>query len=140
MKPDSPLVRAMPFYLTVQATLLLSVLLEFPVYMLEYQDHNWMTFTPMTVVWIFLTVSGLVFGASFLVRRAWKQTLEAAQRLDLAGAYLLGALAGMVALGIRFMPLIPHLYFYFVGALTLLLAFAYFLAKRRSTKPEELFP
>jgi len=140
MKTDLTVVRAMPFYLTVQATLLLSALLEFPVYMLEYQDHNWMTITPMTVVWIFLTVSGLVFGISFLVRRAWKQTLEAAQRLDLAGGYLLGALVGMAALGIRFMPLISHWYFYCVGALTLLLAFAYFFAKRRSAKPEELFP
>jgi hypothetical protein len=139
MKPDLPMVRAMPFYLTIQATLMLSALLEFPVYMLEYQDHNWMMITPMTVVWIFLTITGLVFGVSALIRRVWMQTLETTQRLNLAGGYLLGAMAGMVALGIRF-PIIPPTYFYCVGALALILAIAYFLGKRRLARQEELFP
>ena len=140
MKPDLPLVRAMPFYLAIQATLMLSALLEFPVYMLEYQAYHWMTITPWIVVWLVLTISGLVFGFSVLIRRMWKQTLEVAQRLNLAGGYLLGALAGLTALGIRFQPIIWHTYFYFVGAFALILAFAYYLGKRRFTKQEELFP
>ena len=138
MKTAFTIVRAMPFYLIIQATMMLSTFLEFPVYMLAYRA-GYTLVTPWVVLWLLLTATGLVFGVSALIRRALKQTLEAAQRLKLAGGYLLGALAGLVALGIRFMPVTPNMYFYFLGAFTLLLAliFAY---KFRSVRQEELFP
>lgn len=139
MKTDFPMGRAMPFYLIIQVTLMLSTFLEFPVYMLAYRA-GYALVTPWVVLWLFLTTVGLVFGISILARRIWKQNLETAQRLKLAGGYLLGALAGLVALGIRFMPVIPRTYFYFVGAFTLLLVLVFIIYKFRSVRQEELFP
>lgn len=139
MKTDFPMVRVMPFYLIIQATLMLSTFLEFPVYMLAYRA-GYTLVTPWVVLWLFLTVVGLVFGISALARRTWKQNLETAQRLKLAGGYLLGALAGLVALGIRFMPVTPRTYFYFVGAFTFLLALVLLIHKFHSVRQEELFP
>lgn len=139
MKTEFPMVRVMPFYLTIQATLMLSTFLEFPVYMLAYRA-GYTLVTPWVVLWFFLTAVGLVFGISALARRAWKQNLESAQRMKLAGGYLLGALVGLVALGIRFMPITPHTYFYFVGAFALLLVLGFTIYKFRSMRQEELFP
>jgi hypothetical protein len=92
------------------------------------------------VLLVFLIAAGLVFGVSVLVRRAWKQSLEAAQRLKLSGGYLLGALLGSVAFGIRFIPVIPRTYFFWVGAFALLLPLVFIVYKVRSVRQEELFP
>lgn len=139
MKTDFPMVRAMPFYLIIQSTLMLSTILEFPVYMLAYQAA-YILVTPWVVLWLFLTSAGLVLGISALTRRIWKQNLETTQRLKLAGGYLLGALAGFVALGIRFFPVAPRLYFIFVGAFALVLALAFAINKARSMRQGEWFP
>jgi hypothetical protein len=139
MKADFPMVGAMPFYLVIQAVLMTSTFLEFPVYMLAYRAGS-TPVTPWVVLLLFLTAAGLVFGVSALARRTWKVNLDAAQRLKLSGGYFLGALAGLVAFGIRFMPVIPRMYFYFVGAFALLLALVFVIFKRRSVRQEELFP
>lgn len=139
MKTDFPIVRTMPYYLIVQATLMLTTFLEFPVYMLAYRA-GYALVTPWVVLCLILTAAGLVFGISTLVRKTWKYNLETAQRLKLAGGYLLGTLTGLVSFGIRFMPLTPRTYFYFVGALALLLALGIIIFKYRSVRQEELFP
>lgn len=139
MKTDFPMVRALPFYLIVQATLMLSTFLEFPVYMMAYRA-GYAIITPWVVLWLLLIIVGLVFGISALALRAWKQNLDIAHRLKLAGGYFLGALAGFVALGIRFLQIMPSTYFYFVGTLALLMALVFITYKLRSVRKEELFP
>ncbi len=139
MKNAVPMFRAMPFYLVIQATLMISTFLDFPVYMLA--DRSGSTpVTPWVVLLLFLTISGLVLGISALARRAWMLNLGEAQRLKLSGGYFLGALAGLVAFGIRFMPVLPRTYFYYVGAFALILALAFIIYRFRSARQEELFP
>jgi hypothetical protein len=140
MKNELPMVRAMPFYLVIQATLMFTAFLDFPAYMLAFRAGNTALVTPWVVMLIFLIIIGLVFGISALALRSWRQNLDAAQRLKLVGGYFLGALAGFVAFGLRLMQVMPNAYFYFVGALTLLLILAFIVFRVQSARKEELFP
>lgn len=125
-----------PFYLAIQGTILVTTFLDFPVYVMEnHLAHN-MAVTPWVVAWLMLTITGMVFGISALLRQArfegptWK----------VSGSYLTGALVGFVTLGIRFMPLIHREYFFSVGLLTLALVAAFTVVKLCWTRKEELFP
>jgi hypothetical protein len=138
MKTDFMMVRTMPYYLTIQATVMVATFLEFPAYFTAYRANNFVLFTPWLGVWMLLTVVGLVFGTSAIVRQELKRKLEPAQRLKLAGGYWLGTLAGLLGLGIRFMPLTSGAYFYLMGALALVLVFIFW--KNRPARQEELFP
>ena len=58
----------------------------------------------------------------------------------MAGGYLLGAIAGLLTLGIRFMQVIPPAYFWVTGGLVLLLAAGDLVWNRRQPSADEMFP
>ncbi len=140
MKAEFKLLQALPPYLAVQGAVLVTTFLDFPVYTESYRANHYMTVTPWAGAWLVLVLFGLVFGVSALVRKGWRKDLKENEHWKLAAGYLLGALAGFVTLGIRFMPALPGGYFYFVGALLLLLAGAFAFYKVRAARREELFP
>ncbi len=135
MKRETHGAQALPFYLAIQATILVMTFLDSPVYIANYHFSHYLQVTPWALPWLVLLIFGLVFGISALVRKDVE-----GNRQKVAAGYLLGVLAGFVTLGIRFMPVLPREYFYVLGALTLLYLSAYFAFRMRVGRNEELFP
>lgn len=140
MKAEFKLAVVLPPYLAAQGAILVTTFLDFPVYFESYRANHYMTVTPWAGAWIVLTFFGLVFGVSALVRKGWRKDLKENEHLKLAAGYLLGALAGFVTLGVRFLPALPRGYFYAVGAILLLSVVALGIGKARTGQREELFP
>ena len=139
-KEGRKLAQALPLYLSAQATLLLAAFLDNPAYTQEYLDQHNLLITPWIGLWFVLALFGLATGLILLVSQTWRATLDAGQRVQWAAGYLLGALAGCLALGLRFMPVLPPEYFYTIGGLAVLGAAAYLLWRRRFPREEEIFP
>jgi hypothetical protein len=133
------LLTTLPAYLAVQVTLLVVTYLDFPVYYEVYRALGYLTVTGWWVIWLLLAIFGLVNAVALLTKQAWKLALPGQTHAQYAAGYLLGFIAGLVTLGIRFLPLVPPFYFILVGCLLLGEA-GYVLWNRRQSKTEEIFP
>jgi len=129
-----------PVYLGIQAATLLLTFLDSPVYLEAYQLHGNLSIGGWAVGWLALTGFGLVAGLLLLFGKGWRAVFEPAERIKLAGGYLAGAVAGLLALGLRFMPLMPPEYFFAVGGLAVAMALAYLIWVRRRARVDEIFP
>lgn len=139
MKTDFPMARWLPYYLTIQITLMLSAVLDLPIFMRAAQAEYTLV-TPWVVLCVILVVIGLVFGFSALVTAFRKPISDQSQWMKLAGGYWIGMLPGLVAMGIHFMNWMPLSFYYFIGGLTGLLALLLIGVKTRIFRREELFP
>jgi hypothetical protein len=139
MKTDFPMARWLPYYLTIQITLMLSAVLDLPIFMRAAQAEYTLV-TPWVVLCVILVVIGLVFGFSALVTAIRKPISAETSWMKLTGGYWIGMLPGLVALGIHFMNWMPLSYYYFIGGLMGLLALLIIGVKARIFRREELFP
>jgi hypothetical protein len=139
MKTGSPMARWLPYYLTIQITLMLSAVLDLPIFMRAGQAEYTLV-TPWVVLCALLVVIGLVFGFSGLATAFRKPISTETQWMKLAGGYWIGMLPGLIALGIHFLNWMPLSYYYFIGGLTGLLALLIIGVKARIFRREELFP
>jgi hypothetical protein len=139
-KEAGRLVKALPIYLAVQVMTLLITYLEFPVYMEAYQAHQMMTVSGWVGIWFALVTFGAATGLTLLINKTWKSIFSERERSKLVTGYFLGVTAGLLALGLRFMPVMPVLYFYIVGGVILLLVLACILWSRRQSQLDEIFP
>lgn len=133
-------IKALPVYLGIQAAILLMTFLDFPVYMDAYQSNRYLTVSGWVGLWFVLAFFGLSGGVILLTRKTWKTAFSEKERAKLVTGYFLGAIAGLLTLGLRFMPVMPAAYFYGIGGLVLLLGAVYLVWTRRQVKPEEIFP
>jgi hypothetical protein len=133
-------VGALPIYLGIQAAILLTTFLDFPVYMDAYQANRYLTVGGWVGLWFVLAFFGLSGGVILLIGRTWKTVLSEKERAKLVSGYFLGAIAGLLTLGLRFMPVMSATYFYVIGGLVVLLGAVYLIWTRRQTKLEEIFP
>ena len=62
------------------------------------------------------------------------------ERARLAFGWLMGVAAGLLTLGIRFMPVMPAWYFYAAGGLVLVLIAAYWGWNKLQARMNEIFP
>jgi hypothetical protein len=134
------LVKALPIYLGVQAVTLLMTFLDTPAYLDAYQENHNMPVTGWIAFWLLLFAFGLTTGILLLISKTWKIEFSQTERGKLAGGYLLGAIAGLLTLGLRFMPVMPYQYFFVIGGLALVLALVYILWIRRRSHLDEIFP
>ena len=132
--------KALPVYLGIQAAILLMTFLDFPVYMDAYQSSRYLAVGGWVGLWFVLAFFGLTGGMILLTGKTWKTVLSEKERAKLVAGYFLGAIAGLLTLGLRFMPVMSAVYFYVVGGLVVLLGAVYLVWTRRQTKPEEIFP
>jgi len=82
----------------------------------------------------------LVMGVILIARKTWNKVFTGRERGKLAVGYFLGAIGGLLTLGIRFMPVMPPQYFYAAGGLVLPLAVVWLVWNRRQAKVDEIFP
>jgi hypothetical protein len=134
------IVKALPIYLGVQVITLLMTYLEAPVYVELYlADHN-LPITGWAGIWFSLEVFGLATSLILLISQAWKMVLSARERAKLVTGYLLGVIAGLLTLGLRFFPIISPEYFFVVGGGALLVVFVSIFWIKRRPRLEEIFP
>ncbi|HEX7567904.1 MAG TPA: hypothetical protein VF355_05000 [Anaerolineaceae bacterium] len=139
-KEGNKLAKVLPIYLGAQVTILLMTFLDFPVYMETYQANHNMTVSAWMGAWFLLVTFGLTIGIILLISKTWKMVFSERERVKLVAGYLLGAIAGLLTLGVRFMPIMPSQYFYLVGGFGLLSIIAYIVWNKRQSKFDEIFP
>ncbi len=134
------LVKILPIYLAVQGVTLFLTFLDLPVYLEAYRVNQNLIVTPWLGGWFVLEIFGLSIGLILWVSKTWKMVFTERERDKLVGGYFLGVIAGLLTLGLRFMPEMSKAYFTMVGVLALLLAVVYFIRVRRPSHFEEIFP
>lgn len=139
-KQARQLTRVMLTYLSVQAALLAATYLDSPIYVQTYLASGDLPVTPWLGLWFLLAIFGLITGLLLLAGPAWRRVLDEAARVKLAAGYLLGALAGLLTLGLRFMPVMPPEYFLVLAGLLLLGGVGYAIWRRRQPRLDEIFP
>ncbi len=132
--------QALPVYLGMQGITLLFTYLDFQVYMESYLAQHTLTVTAWLGAWFILLILGLSACLILVAGKGWRTVLDERLRIKMAGGYLLGAIAGLLALGIRFMPLMPPAYFAVIGGLALFLAAGYLVWNKRQPSSDEMFP
>jgi hypothetical protein len=134
------LTRALPMYLAAQAATLLFTALDTPTYVELHQARHFLAVSGWLGLWFALVLFGLASAAFLLVRRSWRVLFDANARAKLALGYFLGAITGLLTLGIRFIPVISPQYFLQVGVFGVLFIGAFLVWSRRAQKAEDLFP
>lgn len=132
--------QVLPVYLGVQGITLLLTYLETPVYLEAYGRQHSLTVSGWVGAWFILVLIGLATGLILLIRKAWRTVLDEETRVKLAGGYLLGGIAGLLTLGLRFMAIMPPAYFAVTGGLAVLLVVSYLVWNRRQPSTDEMFP
>ena len=138
-KEGNRLVKALPIYLAAQVTLLLMTFLDSPVYMETYQANHNLTISGWIGAWFLLVTVGLATGLILGISKTWNTVFSARERVKLVAGYLLGAIAGLLTLGVRFMPILPLEYFYFIGGFALLLVLFYLVWNKFQPKSDEIW-
>ena len=133
-------IKALPIYLTVQTVLLLVTYLDFPVYAEVYRTRKFLEVTPWLGIWSLFTLLGLTTGLYLLLGKMGKSVFNEFERARLAFGWLMGVAAGLLTLGIRFMPVMPAWYFYAAGGLVLVLIAAYWGWNKLQARMNEIFP
>jgi hypothetical protein len=134
------LVKLLPCYLAVQGVTLLLTFLEIGVYNEVYRTRGYMPVGGWMGVWLALLVMGLGSATYLLVSRTGRTVFEIRLRLKLLAGYWLGALAGLLTLGLRFLPFFTPGYFWTICALLAVSGAAYAAWNRRRQAGEEMFP
>jgi hypothetical protein len=139
-KEGNKLINALPIYLAVQGITLLLTFLDFPVYAEAGLSSHTMTVGGWVGLWFMLVVFGLSIGMILLISNTWKMVFSDKVRGKLAAGYFLGAIAGLVTLGIRFMPIMPKQYFIIIAGIILFSFIIYFVWIKRQSQFDEIFP
>jgi hypothetical protein len=139
-KEGIKLVMALPIYLCVQVAILLMTFLDYPVYMDAYLANHNTAINGWSGAWFLLEMIGFVLSIIILFSKRWKINFGERERVKLGASYFLGAVAGLVTLGLRFMAMIPAEYFLIIGGIVLLAAIAYLIWSKRQPKLDEIFP
>lgn len=132
----------LPLYLAIQLTLLVMTYLDQGVYLRAYRADGLLNITAWAAGWLALALFGLGAGGALLALKSLRATLPADERVKLSAGYLLGFIAGLLTLGVRFMPALPQGYFLTVLLLLLVFSFVYFGWRRLKGRGsgEEIFP
>jgi hypothetical protein len=133
------MVKMLPCYLAVQVVTLLLTFMDFGVYYEAYRARGYVIAGGWLGVWAALLVAGLGSAVYLLISRTGK-AIELRLRMKLAGGYWLGSLAGLLALGLRFLPIFFPGYFWSIFALLAVSGAAYAAWNRRPRLDEDMFP
>lgn len=134
------LMQALPMYLTAQGATLLFTALDTPAYMELYQARHFLAVSGWVGLWFVLVLFGFANAVFLLARNSWRVLFDEKARIRFSLGYFLGSLVGLLALGLRFIPIIAPQYFLQVGVFAALSIGAYLIWSRRGRKAEELFP
>jgi peptidoglycan/LPS O-acetylase OafA/YrhL len=134
------LAKILPTYLVVQGVTLVMTFLDYPVYLEAYQVNHNLSVSLWLGGWFVLEIFGLSIGLILWISKTWKMVFTERVRDKLVAGYFLGVIVGLLALGLRFLPVISKSYFTSVGVLALLLAVVYFIRNRQPAHTEEMFP
>ena len=146
MKEETPrkesqfVIAALPVYLGMQGITLLLTFLETPLYLEIYRLERTLTANGWLGLWFFLTMIGLLITLLLFARPSWRSYLALKARLKLAAGYFIGVIAGLVTLGLRFLPVTSPVYFLSLGILALLTGAVYIVWVKRAQAAEVIFP
>ncbi|MDX9865560.1 MAG: hypothetical protein RBT34_12220 [Anaerolineaceae bacterium] len=139
-KERERIIKILPVYLTVQVVMLVMTYLDFSVYAEVYRMQKFLVVTPWLGAWFLLAMAGLIPGIYLLVSKTGKRVFNEVEQARFSLGWLFGVIAGLLTLGIRFMPVMPGWYFYIVGGLFFLLSAIYWTWNKRHTRANEIFP
>src|SRR5512140_3184577 len=110
-KEGQYLTKALPMYLAAQVAILLFTALDIPAYVELYRANHFLAVTGWVGAWFVLVIFGMANAVFLLARQSWRVLFEERVRAKLALAYFLGGITGLLALGIRLIPIIAPQYF-----------------------------